>query len=118
MVPEVVGGKNPIVDFGAMRGGAGHFNCPSCGDVWFHVHVEGTFLNLGCAKSGCFFNIKAITPNGLDQQGDIRCANKECGCREMALIVSSDKLCCGCRRCKWELVSSLIPQIGVLTGVR
>ena len=117
-VPELLPGKNPIVDFGAMLGGAGHVSCPACGSPWFHVHVDGCAVNLGCAGGQCMFNVKAIMPNGFDQQGDIRCANPKCPSdkRQMAVAFSGRVVSCGCRRCEWELRADLVSRSQIIGG--
>lgn len=112
VVPEIAPG---IVNLGAFRGGAGHVSCPGCGEPWFHVENNGVFPILQCAK--CNFTIKAMVPNQFDQKGELICPDcKKRGIdqRQMAIIGSNTTICIGCRKCRWELRSSLIPNTEII----
>lgn len=102
-----------VVDFGAMLGATGHVACAECNCPWFEVEVEGCSTTLSCKN--CGHTARGLMPNQIDQQGFIRCPDCEKAGRDakwMAVIASTDVVCVGCKRCKWELRSSLVPEIG------
>jgi hypothetical protein len=92
------------IDFAHLLGASGHFKCDSCGCPWLHCHHVTRMLHVGCTK--CHWGGMGVLPNPLDMVGDITCP--KCKIKDMAIIVSHETLCVGCKRCAWELRTSLV----------
>lgn len=92
-----------VIDFAQMLGANGHFKCDACGCPWLHCHHGLRMLHVGCTK--CHWQGKGILPNPMDMIGDITCPT--CKIKDMAVIVSHEILCIGCRKCAWELRTNL-----------